>query len=90
MFDTCILDEALKVRRERLRREQAELLERVRDALRQLRGPLGIEAAYVIGSLKAPDAWHPSSNVDVAIRGQSVDVLELMKALEIATGRDAG
>ena len=88
MFDTCILDEALKDRRARLRREQTGLLDLVRHTLRELRGPLKIEAAYIIGSLRTPDAWHPSSDVDVAVRGQSLDVLELMKALEIATDRD--
>lgn len=88
MFDTSTLDKAQRERRQRLAAEQAELLDRVRRALLELREPLGIESAYVVGSLRSPDAWRESSDVDVAVGGCSAMVLELMKALEEATGRE--
>ena len=87
MFDTSILDKALRERRQRLAAEQAELLDRVRRTLQELREPLGIESAYVVGSVRSPDAWRESSDVDVAVGGCSPMVLEVMKALEEATGR---
>ena len=87
MFDTSTLDKALRERRQRLAAEQAELLGRVRRTLQELREPLGIESAYVVGSLRSPDSWRESSDVDVAVGGCSPMVLEVMKALEEATGR---
>ena len=87
MFDTSTLDKALRERRQRLAAEQAELLERVRRALLELREPLGIESAYIVGSLCSPAAWEESSDVDVAVGGCSTIVLEIMKALEDVTGR---
>ena len=60
MYDTGILDEALDRRREQLSRQRSELLERVLHTLRAQSGPLGIEEAYVVGSLKTPGAWHPA------------------------------
>ena len=88
MFDTSILDEAIRARRQRLAAEQAELLDCVRRTLLELRQPLGIEAAYIVGSLRSPDSWRESSDIDVAVRGCSSIVLELMKALEDATGKE--
>ena len=88
MFDTSTPDKALRERRQRLAAEQAELLDRVRRALQQLREPLGIESAYVVGSLRSPDSWKESSDVDVAVGGCSPMVLEVMRALEEATGRE--
>ena len=87
MFDTSIRDEAGQVRRQRLAAEQAELLRRVRRTLTALREPLGIRAAYIVGSLRSPDLWRESSDVDVAVAGCSPAVLDVMKALEDATGR---
>ena len=87
MFDTSILDKALRERRQRLAAEQAELLDRVRRALLELREPLGIESAYVVGSLCSPDWWEEWSHVAVAVGGCSPSILEVMKALEDATGR---
>ncbi len=87
MFDTSILDEAMRTRRQRLAAEQAELLARVRHTLWALRESLGIEAAYIVGSLRSPDSWRESSDIDVAVAGCSPIVLELMKALEDATGK---
>ena len=88
MFDTSILDEAIRARRQRLAAEQAELLDCVRHALLELREPLGIEVAYIVGSLRSPDSWRESSDIDVAVAGCSPVVLEIMKALEDATGRE--
>ena len=87
MFDTSILDKAVRERRKRLAAEQAEMLERVRRTLLDLREPLGIESAYIVGSLHSPDSWKEGSDVDVAVGGCSPLVLEVMKALEEATGR---
>ena len=87
MFDTSTLDKAVRERRQRLAAEQAELLDRVRRALLELREPFGIEAAYIVGSLRSPDSWGESSDVDVAVEGCSPMVMEIMKALEEATGR---
>ena len=81
MFDTSILDEAIRARRQRLAAEQAKLLDCVRRTLLELREPLGIEAAYIVGSLR-------SSDIDVAVAGCSPVVLEIMKVLEDATGRE--
>ena len=87
MFDTSILDEAIRARRQRLAAEQAELFDCVRRTLLELREPLGIEAAYIVGSLRSPDSWREASDIDVAVAGCSPVVLELMKELEDATGR---
>ncbi len=89
MFDTSILDEATRAHRQRLAAEQAALLDCVRRTLLELRESLGIEAAYIVGSLRSPDSWRESSDIDVAVAGCSPVVLEIMKALEEATGREA-
>lgn len=88
MFDTSTLDKAVRERRRRLAAEQAELLERVRRTLMHLREPLGIEAAYIVGSLRSPDSWRESSDVDVAVAGCSPTVLEIVRALEKSTVRE--
>ena len=87
MFDTSIREEATRERRRRLAAEQAELLLRVRRTLLDLREPLGVETAYVVGSLRSPERWRESSDVDVAVGGCSAVVLDVMKALEDTTGR---
>ena len=87
MFDTSRLDEAKRSRRLKLEQERGALLERVQEVLRQIRRRHGIEAAYIVGSLKTPGAWRSSSDVDVAVRGCSRAVLEVMKVLEEATDR---
>ena len=87
MFDTSRLDEAIRNRRLKLEQERGVLLERVQEVLRGIRRRHGIEAAYFVGSLKTPGAWRSSSDVDVAVRGFSHAVLEVMKVLEEATGR---
>ena len=87
MFDTSALDKAVRDRRRRLAAEQAEVLRRVRGALSDLREPFGIRAAYVVGSLRSPELWRESSDIDVAVAGCSRMVLEVMKALEDATGK---
>ena len=87
MFDTSLLDKAIKDRRQRLAAEQAELLDRVRRTLLELREPLRIDKAYIVGSLRSPDFWRESSDIDVAVGGCSPMVLDVMKAMEDATGR---
>ena len=87
-FDTSIRDRAIRDRRRRLAAEQAELLKRVRQALLDLREPLGVRSAYIVGSVLAPECWTASSDVDVAVGGCSHAVLDVMKALEDATGKN--
>ena len=86
-FDTSVRDKAIRDRRRRLAAEQADLLKRVRQALLDLREPLGVRSAYIVGSVLSPQCWTESSDVDVAVGGCSHTVLDVMKALEDATGR---
>ena len=86
-FDTSVRDKAIRDRRRRLAAEQADLLKRVRQALLDLREPLGVRSAYIVGSVLSPECWTESSDVDVAVGGCSHTVLDVMKALEDATGR---
>lgn len=86
-FDTSLRDKAIRDRRRRLAAEQAELFPRVRRALLKLREPLGIRSAYIVGTVLSPALWRESSDVDVAVSGCSHAVLDVMKALEDATGK---
>ena len=86
-FDTSIRDKALRDRRRRLAAEQAELLPRVRQALLELREPLDVRAAYIVGPVLWPEFWSETSAIAVAVEGCSSAVLDVMKALEDATGR---
>lgn len=86
-FDTSVRDKAIRDRRRRQAAEQAELLKRVRQALLDIREPLGVRSAYIVGSVLSPDRWTESSDVDVAVGGCSHAVLDVMKALEDATGK---
>lgn len=86
-FDTSVLDRAIRGRRGRLAAEQAELLPRVRQALLQLREPLGVRSAYIVGPVLRPEFWSETSAIAVAVGGCSSAVLEVMKAVEDATGR---
>ena len=86
-FDTSVLDRAIQDRRRRLAAEQAELLPRVRQSLLDLRDRLGVPRAYIVGSVLSPEFWTESSDIDVAVGGCSHAVLDVMKALEDATGR---
>jgi hypothetical protein len=86
-FDTGIRDKAVRDRRRRLAAEQAELLPHVRHALLELREPLGVRAAYILGPVLWPEFWSETSAVAVAVEGCSGAVLDVMKAVEDATGR---
>ena len=86
-FDTSIRDKAIRDRRRRLAAEQAELLKRVRQALLDLREPISVRSAYIVGPVLLPEIWRESSRIEVAVGGCSHAVLEVMKALEDATGR---
>ncbi len=86
-FDTSVLDKAIRGRRRRLAAEQAELLQSVKQALLDLREPLGVRSAYILGSMLSPELWTESSDIDVAVGGCSHAVLDVMKALEDATGK---
>ena len=86
-FDTSTRDDAMCTRRRRLAAEQAAVLSEVRSALVEVRDRLGVRTAYVVGSLRSPALWHESSDVDVAVGGCSLDVLEVMKVLEDVAGR---
>ena len=86
-FDTSVLDKAIRDRRRRQAAEQAELLQRARQALLEVREPLGVRSAYILGSVLRPEFWKETSAVAVAVGGCSHAVLDVMKALEDATGR---
>ncbi len=86
-FDTGVLDRAIRDRRRRLAAEQAELLPRVRQALQELREPLGVRSAYIVGPVLRPEFWSETSAIAVAVEGCSSGVLEVMKAVEDATGK---
>ena len=86
-FDTRVRDKAIRDRRRRLAADQARILKRVRQALLDLREPLGVRRAYIVGSVLSPESWTESSDVDVAVGGCSHAVLDVMKALEDATGK---
>lgn len=86
-FDTSVLDNAIRERRRRLAAEQAGMLRRVRRVLWDVREPLGVRSAYIVGSLLSPDRWRESSDIDVAVSGCSPAVLDVMKAVEDGTGR---
>ena len=86
-FDTSVRDSTMHERRRRLAAEQAAVLSKVRSVLLGLRERLGVRTAYVVGSIRSPALWHEVSDVDVAVGGCSREVLEVMKALEEATGR---
>ena len=86
-FDTSIRDRAIRDRRRRLAAEQAELLPRVRQALLDLREPLGVRSACLLGPVLWPEFWSETSTIVVAVKGCSHAVLDVMKALEDATGR---
>ena len=86
-FDTSVRDKATRDRRRRLAAEQARLLKLVRQVLLELREPLGVRSAYIVGSVLSPGCWTESSDIDVAVRGCSHAVLDIMKALEDATGK---
>jgi predicted nucleotidyltransferase len=82
---THILDAAIRRRRERLERERRAVLEDVIRALLSAGALLGIEEAYVVGSVASEGEWTDGSDVDVAIAGG--DPLAVMRILEEATGR---
>lgn len=85
-FDTSARDSAMRERRRRLAAEQAAVLSEVRNALFELRERHRVRTAYVVGSLRSPELWHETSDVDVAVGGCSREVLEVTKALEDVTG----
>lgn len=88
MFDTSVLDEALAETRRQLDAERQDILQTVRRALQGIRGKYSINEAYVIGSLLNPRGWHRTSDVDVAVGGCSIHVLDVMRELEDATDRE--
>jgi len=88
MFDTTTRDRAIQARRERLEEERRELLAAVRRRLVAIRDRYQIAAAYVVGSLAAPDHWHADSDVDVAVRGCTPHILAVMKEIEEVAERE--
>lgn len=86
-FDTSVLDRAIRDRRRRLAAEQAQLLQCARQALLEVREPLGVRSAYILGPVLRPEFWKETSAVAVALGGCSHAVLDVMKVLEDATGR---
>ncbi len=86
-FDTSLFDQALRKRREKRSRERRECLDTVTGTLHRVRSQYDIREAYVTGSLIVEYRWNEDSDVDVAVGGCSGSVLDVMKALEDATGK---
>ncbi|MDE3259375.1 MAG: hypothetical protein OYM47_16225 [Gemmatimonadota bacterium] len=86
-FNTSLFDRALKERREKRSRERKECLDTVTATLIRVRSQYDIREAYVTGSLIVEYRWNEDSDVDVAFGGCSGSVLDVMKALEDATGK---
>ncbi len=87
MFDTSIFDRALKKRKRKRNRERTECLRSVIATLKRIRNDYDIREAYVTGSLIVENRWNEASDVDVAVGGCSGSTLDVMKALEDASGR---
>ncbi len=85
VFDTSILDEALKVQREKLEQERLNLLNIVTETLKKIKEKYNIKSAYIVGSLAYENRWHKHSDIDVAVSGCSRHVLSIMKELEDVT-----
>lgn len=88
MFDTSILDESLRLQREKQERERVILLQRVKETLRTVRCKYGLREAYICGSLLTARHWHRFSDIDVAVGGCSRAVLDVMGEIEEATGKE--
>lgn len=88
-FDTSVLDAALKNRRARDEKTRLETLDRARACLIEIRAKYAIKKACLTGSLLLPGQWMEHSDVDVAVTGAGRFILDIMKDLEEATGRDA-
>lgn len=85
MFDTHILDRAIK--RKQTDQEQARIvmLDNVSNVLKDIRRTMGIKEAIVFGSLLVHHQWYCDSDVDVAVSGCSLYILDVMKAIEDVT-----
>lgn len=88
MFETDVLDRTLETRRRQRNRERVALIDRVARALRVCREKYGVREAFIIGSLLFSHRWDHDSDIDVAIGGASMHVLDVMKVVEDAVDRD--
>ena len=88
MFQTDVLDRALKSRRGQRDKERVALIDQVVSALRVCREKYGVREAFIVGSLLIAHRWDDKSDVDVAIGGASEHVLDVMKVVEDAVKRD--
>ncbi|MCE2431911.1 MAG: hypothetical protein J4F29_03145 [Candidatus Latescibacteria bacterium] len=88
MFETDVLDRALKARRGQRNRERVALIDHVASALRVCREKYGVREAFIVGSLIFPHRWDHKSDVDVAIGGASNHILDVMKVVEDVVERD--
>lgn len=88
MFETDVLDRALKSRRGQRNKERVALIDQVASALRVCREKYGVREAFIVGSLLFFHRWDHKSDVDVAIGGASACVLDVMKVVEDAVKRD--
>ncbi len=88
MFETDVLDRALKSRRGQRNRERVALIDQVASALHVCREKYGVREAFIVGSLLYFYRWDHKSDVDVAIGGASERVLDVMKVIEDVVERD--
>ena len=68
-FDTYLLDQALDQRRQKLEEARQQTLQQTFDLLDKVATPLGVEHAYVFGSLLREERFHERSDIDVASGG---------------------
>lgn len=66
-FNTHLLDQALAERSEKFEQVRRQKLARLFDLLDEVGPQLGVDRAYVFGSIVRPHCFHERSDVDVAV-----------------------
>ncbi len=88
-FDTYLLDQALEQRRQRLEEARQQTLRQTFDLLDKVATPLGVDRAYVFGSVLRAGRFHERSDVDVAVEAIEPEAFfALMSRLSSALVRD--
>ncbi|MGK7901542.1 MAG: nucleotidyltransferase family protein [Hormoscilla sp.] len=66
-FNTDLLDEIIRSKRDRREQERQTLLAQVKQWLDDYGSQYGIGRAYIFGSLTRPDRFTETSDVDIAV-----------------------
>ena len=88
MFNTQVLDKAIRRRCADRENKRLAMLQKTTQALIDIQSRFECREAYIVGSLLVENRWCDTSDVDVALSGCSNHLLAVMKVLEDATGRD--